>query len=815
MQLDPGNVELGGVETLAFSPDGTRLLAGGQIAAFWSARPIVWNDPARAAQKLQLLRQSNADFQSRIRMFSENLRLHEALAKLDSQDKPVHAALAATQANWQASRNASPEAVAAFDRLLAADPHAPQDWLRTPGHLRLATVLLQQNRPVEAAALLSGGAKRRSADGLSAAVDRAGLGVTFSLADGQVQVAELLTGFPTARSDLRPGDVILKVNDTELTRESHRNLSSLLAGIAGTTVRLTIRRSGSDQPQVIELTREQFVHDPATGELLHPLRAAINAQLGQEPQHPGLLELRAELAGQWSDPKAQVADYTAAIHSLTAQTTRDAAADLQRLYARRGTAHIALKQWPEAVADFAQVITPETTDEQLLANQALALAEATPVSEKWTALKPVEMTSAGGATLTLLEDDSILVGGDNPQTDVYTLAFAALPASIQALRLEVLPHESLPQSGPGRHQSGKFVLTTFKAEVDRPANAAGPRILKLARAWADHSDPDGNVALAIDTDENTGWSTLGDVGQQHVAVFELDQPIAASDAATLRVSLEFKHPSGQTGLGRFRLSAISDPLLLDQVKKRFAARELSDPWQKLAVVYQLEGQQPAIDQLVERRPQLASRIGAVFSQNEDWSRAVEVFSRGITPATTDVELLSNRARAYEGLKNWEAAAADWTRAAAGNPNGAKLLADFALRLAEVEQLPLSRTVRQEAQRMLEQALQADPGDSIVAEKLAELLLSASPADSARLGSVSDPWLRLAVGYALSGETEPATKYFAAALDAAPAMEAEQPIVREASRFEVILAALHQQRPHDSLLQLALAKNLAKQGLKFD
>ena len=120
--------------------------------------PIVWNDPDRAAEKLRLLLHSNADFPSRIRMLSENLRLHEALAKLDANDQRVQAALAATQANWHASRKAWPEAVAAFDRLAAADPPAPEAWLRTPGLLRLATALLHQNRPAVAAMLLQGGA---------------------------------------------------------------------------------------------------------------------------------------------------------------------------------------------------------------------------------------------------------------------------------------------------------------------------------------------------------------------------------------------------------------------------------------------------------------------------------------------------------------------------------------------------------------------------------------------------------------------------------------------------------------------------------
>ena len=164
----------------------------------------------------------------------------------------------------------------------------------------------------------------------------------------------------------------MKVNDTELTRESLDNLDRLLAGEAGTKVGLTVRHSGSERPEVIELTRERFVHDAATGELLHSLRAAINEQLAREPRNPGLLELRAELAGQWSDSKAQVADFTAAIDALSQQTPAAKAVDLKRLYGRRGNAYVRLEKWQEAVADFAHVVTTETTDVDLLSKRANA-----------------------------------------------------------------------------------------------------------------------------------------------------------------------------------------------------------------------------------------------------------------------------------------------------------------------------------------------------------------------------------------------------------------------------------------------------------
>ncbi len=65
-------------------------------------------------------------------------------------------------------RRAWPEAVLAFDRLVAADPAEPDAWLRTPGLFRLATALLHENRPGDTARLLQGGAKRRSQDGFPA-----------------------------------------------------------------------------------------------------------------------------------------------------------------------------------------------------------------------------------------------------------------------------------------------------------------------------------------------------------------------------------------------------------------------------------------------------------------------------------------------------------------------------------------------------------------------------------------------------------------------------------------------------------------------
>jgi hypothetical protein len=298
MQLGSGSVELGIVFTLAFSPDGKHLLAGGWSAGIWSAAPIVWNDADRAAEKLRLLLGSNADFRNRIRLLSENLRLHEALAKLDANDVRVQAGLAATQANYHAARQAWPEAVAAFDRLVAAHPTEPEAWLRTPGLLRLAMALLHQDRPAVAARLLQGGAKRRSQDALPAISRVQGFGLRHVVEDGAVRLTGPEAHSPAARGKLLPGDVIVKVNGVDMTKSTIPNFEKMLEGPVGTKLRLTVRHSAGTQPEDIDLVKEDYLVDDATGELFFPLLAALEKRLAEDPPHPGLLELRAALNRQ-------------------------------------------------------------------------------------------------------------------------------------------------------------------------------------------------------------------------------------------------------------------------------------------------------------------------------------------------------------------------------------------------------------------------------------------------------------------------------------------------------------------------------------
>jgi tetratricopeptide (TPR) repeat protein len=291
--------------------------------------------------------------------------------------------------------------------------------------------------------------------------------------------------------------------------------------------------------------------------------------------------------------------------------------ELARKLVARGKQHLAEKRPASARADW------ETS------RAIFARVRAKHPEPRWAVLAPSMMASADGATLTRLFDDSILVGGKNPPTDTYTVSFRDLPARIHALRLEVLPHESLPSSGPGRAANGRFVLTTIKAHSDRPAKRVVSRIANLARAWDDFcSGEDARPFHAIDADDITGWSP-GEAGKPHFAVFELAEPLAVTDGTVLRVTLEFKHFTWSP-LGRFRLSAAIDP---ETVRAAQIRANLPDA--------------EAID--------LEVALGKLYAQRGLTEEAIASFAAALrmaTDRTSKARIFAEAARLHGVLEKW-------------------------------------------------------------------------------------------------------------------------------------------------------------------
>jgi hypothetical protein len=173
--------------------------------------------------------------------------------------------------------------------------------------------------------------------------------------------------------------------------------------------------------------------------------------------------------------------------------------------------------------------------------------------------------SAAKARLTILEDNSILAGGENADGDVYTITARPGVAPVTAVLLETLPDDSLPEHGPGRAVNGNFALVDFHLLAGPPAaGSAGLRAgdlveLKFSAARADFSQSSYGgwpVAAAIDSSLVTGWSIFPQTGVAHAALFDLAQPLRLPENG----ALTFKLTQGVRGhsLGRLRLSVTSD-----------------------------------------------------------------------------------------------------------------------------------------------------------------------------------------------------------------------------------------------------------------
>jgi mono/diheme cytochrome c family protein len=252
----------------------------------------------------------------------------------------------------------------------------------------------------------------------------------------------------------------------------------------------------------------------------------------------------------------------------------------------------------------------------------------------WTVLDPIAFVSAGGATITKLDDKSLLVGGAVPESDTYTITSALPAGTVTALKLEVLTHDSLPHRGPGLADNGNLVLNEL-AIAARPVAANPPtaersaagglgeaQVVAIAHAKADVSVGNGLIEYAFDGKPDTYWTIYGGqdgLNVDRTATFVFKDELAASAGTTLAVTLLQRY-SAHYQIGCLRLSVTSAPrdvlTLPDKVRQLLAvpAEQRSDQQRKdLAEEYKrFDPERIPLNvvyaELKERQKQLAASI---------------------------------------------------------------------------------------------------------------------------------------------------------------------------------------------------------------
>jgi len=185
---------------------------------------------------------------------------------------------------------------------------------------------------------------------------------------------------------------------------------------------------------------------------------------------------------------------------------------------------------------------------------------------RWKSLAPAEAISASGSKLKVETDHSIVASGKKTDTDTYTLSFTNDLNNVVGLRIEALPHDSLPGTGPGRADNGNFVLTEVAAKIRRPGQKS--EVISFASARADFEQSQSSAANAVATwsaasvirgplkGEEQGWAIMPQTGQAHQLVLGFSAPVSLQAGESL--TLELKQNHAGHALGHFCIDVTTD-----------------------------------------------------------------------------------------------------------------------------------------------------------------------------------------------------------------------------------------------------------------
>lgn len=128
-----------------------------------------------------------------------------------------------------------------------------------------------------------------------------------------LRIISPMPGSPAEKSGILPGDLIIKVDEADITGLSESHVISLVRGPAGTTVHLTIQRQGETAPLEFDIVRERIEVPSVESKLLaeniayvkvndfgdkttNELKSALKELMAQEPVGM-ILDLRGNPGG--------------------------------------------------------------------------------------------------------------------------------------------------------------------------------------------------------------------------------------------------------------------------------------------------------------------------------------------------------------------------------------------------------------------------------------------------------------------------------------------------------------------------------------
>jgi len=248
----------------------------------------------------------------------------------------------------------------------------------------------------------------------------------------------------------------------------------------------------------------------------------------------------------------------------------------------------------------------------------------------WTPLHPAAFVSSDGATLKLLDDHSILATGERPDSDTYTITAPLSIDQLTAVRLDVLPDDSLPFHGPGRCDNGNLHLTEASIFV----NDTESQKLKIRSAVADWDQAGWTIDHALDGDLKTAWGIYPKVGESHHAVFEFETPLDLKPDSQITIVLKQLH-GGSHLIGRLKLHVTATAAAAANVLPQSVAEALKTPPDQRTPAQHSTVTAFAVKSVVEQKLAALPAQATVYGVSNLYSRAVRL-PQPMVPAVVHV-----------------------------------------------------------------------------------------------------------------------------------------------------------------------------------
>ncbi len=196
----------------------------------------------------------------------------------------------------------------------------------------------------------------------------------------------------------------------------------------------------------------------------------------------------------------------------------------------------------------------------------------------WIFQRPVSAKSARGATLTIYNDEPLVVtvyrmgnliteeikgdglvvaSGGNPDNETYTVTFKPGAGVWTALGIEVVQDESLPANRQSRG-SDRFVLTESEAEISSGAKGIARKLdFILATTDGAGQQLENHAMNVIDGDPKTGWGNSFSDGRCSFIALRFAQKLQTSSDSVITVRLHHDSELRRATIGRFRIALSS------------------------------------------------------------------------------------------------------------------------------------------------------------------------------------------------------------------------------------------------------------------